>query len=155
MYPAKLKSIRTVGALAALVPAILASSLTSSVSSDKSLSEKDQYLPIPQWLYVCSPYKSFDGMRALDFSRKDHSVRMTEEVSGESRTAAAHSKGTWEADEKAKRVNIDLGSERIRYGYTAVMTSSLDQCILAAGDITSADLRNSWFGGPISTRPLP
>lgn len=115
-------------------------------------------MPIAEWLYVCSPYKSFDGMRALDFSRKDHSVRLTVEVPDETRTAVAHSKGikgVWEADEKAKRVSIDLGSERIRYGYTAIMTSSLDQCILAAGNIASADLRNSWFGGPISVTPLP
>jgi len=155
MYPAKLKSIRTVGASVAIVPAILVSSLTSSVSSNKSLADKDQYLPTAQWLYICSPYKSFDGMRALDFSRNGHSVRMTEEVSGETRTAVTHSNGTWEADEKAKRVSVDLRSERIKYGYIAVMTSSLDQCILAAGDISSADLRNSWFGGPISIRPLP
>ena len=155
MYPAKLKAIWTAGVLAAIVPAILVSSLTSSVSFDKSLADKDQYLPIAQWLYICSPYKSFDGMRALDFSRKGHSVRMTEEVSSETRTAATHSNGTWEADEKAKRVSVDLRSERIKYDYIAVMTSSLDQCILAAGDINSADLRNSWFGGPISIGPSP
>jgi len=153
MYLSKTKSLQIMAASVALL--LAATHLT--LSSDRSSSDGDLSMAIAQWLYICSPFKSFDGYRALYFFPRSHTVTLIEVVSDETRTAVPYPKivgtGTWIGDEKAKRVSVDLGIGHVRFTYAAVMTSNLDQCILAAGTITSANLRNSWFGGPISIEP--
>ena len=52
--------------------------------------------------------------------------------------------GTWSASEESKLVVIELDSTRTEY--VLVVPSDLQQCILAAGTASVADLNNSWFG---------
>jgi hypothetical protein len=113
-------------------------------------------LRVTDWLDHCSPFESLDGMRALEFSINDRSVKMTEAEIGESAVgalAAKHPKitnGTWNADEATKQVvvNFNAGGLSIESSYVLAITFSEDQCILTAGAITSSDLQNSWFGTP-------
>ena len=111
---------------------------------------KARPLSVPQWLDECSPFESLDGTKLLDFSARDNSVKMTEAVDSEKAAGAASAKhpkivrGTWSADESTKQIMVTFNATTSRY--VLLTTFSEDRCILSAGDLSSADLRNSWFG---------
>mgnify|MGYP001289389911 CR=1 FL=1 len=114
------------------------------------LEAKDRVPSISEWLDECSPFESLDGTRSLDFKISDNTVEMTEAVDEEKAAGALLAKhpkvdrGTWSADEATKQVI--LGFDTVKTRYLLVIAFSEDQCILSAGDISSADLRTSWFG---------
>jgi hypothetical protein len=124
--------------------------LASSCNQEKQ--QKSPDFTVPQWLSVCSPFASLDGATTITFRLGDHSVEIAEAI-GDERDRGAFfaknpkiSRGTWTVDEAIKNVNIDLGGVTKRY--TLVVPFSEGQCILSAGAIDAANLRNSWFGEP-------
>lgn len=126
--------------------------LVLMASCDRGKEEKRTDLTIYEWLDVCSPFESFDGARMLEFEIKDRSVKLTEAVGDERAKGALMAdsptvvRGTWSADETTRGIVVDVGGTKATY--TLVIPFSEGECILSAGTISAADLRNSWFGEP-------
>lgn len=113
-------------------------------------STKAPDLTAGEWLDLCTPFESFDAARMLTFQEKDHSVKLAEAVGDERAQGALMARnpvvtqGTWQLDETTKIVTIDLGAGKT--SYKLVMPANASECILVAGEIDSANLRQSWFG---------
>jgi len=118
------------------------------------LETRERVLSISGWLDNCSPFESLDGTRSLDFKISDNTAKMTmatDEESAAGALSAKHPKvanGTWSADQATKQVVLSF--DNVKSHYLLVVAFSQDQCILSAGDVSSADLPNSWFGTPYS-----
>ena len=121
------------------------------------VSVTNQKLLVGEWLYVCSPFKSLDGRRALDFSARGRSVTMIGIFNAVHPTVARPRHvitGTWKAN-SISHITISFRSPHIMDTLDTTMNSSSDECILAAEDASSANLEGLWIGGPLSIKPVP
>ena len=123
-----------------------------STASDQQEQEQEPVKPrtISDLIDDCSPFESFDGVQTLEFDAAAHTVMLREAVGDERKKGALFAEhpqitpGTWNADEAARTVVVDLAS--IPTTYVLVIPPSRPQCILAHGTIGAADIQASWFG---------
>jgi len=87
-------------------------------------------------LYGCSLMQSLDGTRELVLLQ-DHTVELREKA------ASGEQTGTWAFDEARKRYFITLGAQE--KSYTLVQPEDSEVCILARGEMTSANMEESWY----------
>ena len=99
----------------------------------------------------CSPFTSFDGTQELDFDFAKRTITqkgdaVIDGVGGYPDPRLPSTTATFEVNEAARIVTVYWpGGARI---YELVVPSDQGQCILAAGETGSTDLRTSWFGVP-------
>lgn len=105
---------------------------------------------LAEWLDRCSPFESFDGTRDLWFQADDRSVSLVSEPATDQDSARAESKksiaGTWVANEETREIKTNVGGQVDKY--TLILLPNESQCILSDGEISSTNLKNSWFGVP-------
>ena len=99
-------------------------------------------------LISCSDSTSLDGTRRLSVSGNSNATLYEARgPSDRSRDNEAISKeGTWSFDEISKRYLVVLNGETTTY--LLVIPEGGGMCMLIAGDIQSADLRQSYFSSP-------
>jgi hypothetical protein len=92
----------------------------------------------------CSPFYSFSGLESLDFS--GNSVFETRPDPGSQLEPRSQDRrrATFDIDPDNGRVRVFTG--RSRRDYTLVVPTDGDQCVLAAGPASAANLARSWFG---------
>jgi hypothetical protein len=99
-------------------------------------------------LIACSDSTSLDGTRHLFLSENSHATLY--EAHGPSDRRRDHEiiskEGTWSLDEISKRYLVVLNGETTTYLF--VSPESGGMCMLIAGGVQSADLRQSWFSSP-------
>jgi hypothetical protein len=89
---------------------------------------------------------SLDGLKTLDFD-ENHKVSLIEEDKSEDDKSKAQDRntfGTWSYDEHHERFTIIINERWTDYKLVRPEGSNI--CILAAGDVRSANLAESWFG---------
>jgi hypothetical protein len=106
----------------------------------------------------CTPFTSYDGKSALDFSLSNSSVTLqTVRVSPRNKlddvvyTAAdvARITGTFKINESEHVVTVSV--EKIDESFLVIGPSySLQECVLISGTPESANMKASWFGTPPS-----
>jgi hypothetical protein len=112
---------------------------------------------VPGWddLISCSDSTSLDGTRRLSVSENSHATLY--EARGPSDRRKGHEtisrEGTWSFDEISKRYLVVLNGETT--AYLLVSPESGGMCMLIAGEVQSADLRQSWFSSPADDNHEP
>jgi hypothetical protein len=106
-------------------------------------------------LVSCSDSTSLDGTRRLSVSENSHATLY--EAHGPSDRRKGHEtisrEGTWSFDEISKRYLVVLNGETTTY--LLVSPESGGMCMLIAGEVQSADLRQSWFSSPADVNHDP
>jgi hypothetical protein len=111
----------------------------------------------PGWddLISCSEATSLDGTRRLSVSENSHAILY--EAHGPSdrgeRSETISREGTWSFDETSKRYVVVLSGETTTY--LLVSPGNGGMCMLIAGEMQSADLRQSWFSSPADENHEP
>jgi hypothetical protein len=96
--------------------------------------------PVAGWkeLDDCLPMQSLDGTREL-IPAETGAIQ----VRGDKRDDEMPT-GEWTFDEGSKRYLITIGAERVLY--SLVRPKDSEVCILARGELASADMTASWYG---------
>jgi hypothetical protein len=90
----------------------------------------------------CGSLTSFDGTKALDFEH-NHRASLTEK-SDDADKPERKVDGTWSFDPKKELYSVSFGDSPAHYKLVKPEDSSV--CILAPGDVSAVNLRESWFG---------
>jgi hypothetical protein len=101
--------------------------------------------PAAGWeqLDACSPMQSLDGTKELTFL-EDHTVKVVEqEAKTQSALRPSRTAGAWAYDQSTQRYFITL--EQQQKSYTLVQPENSEVCILIYGELTAANMRESWF----------
>jgi hypothetical protein len=91
----------------------------------------------------CGSLTSFDGTKTLDFERS-HKASLTEKASNDADKPERKVDGTWSFDPEKERYTVSFGDSPAHYELVKPEDASV--CILAPGDVSSVNLRESWFG---------
>jgi hypothetical protein len=91
----------------------------------------------------CGSLTSWDGTKTLDFER-NHRASVSEKPSDEADKSERKVDGIWSFDAEKDRYIVAFKDSRVDYELVKPEDSSV--CILAPGDISAANLRESWFG---------
>jgi hypothetical protein len=91
----------------------------------------------------CGSLTSFDGTKTIYFERDDK-LLITEKSSDGDEKSERKITGTWSFDEENERYTVRF--ENTSLDYTLVKPEDSSVCILAPGDISAVNLRESWFG---------
>jgi len=99
-------------------------------------------------LISCSDSTSLDGTRRLSVSGNSNATLYEARGPSDRRrdNEAISKEGTWSFDEISKRYLVVLNGETTTY--LLVIPEGGGMCMLIAGDIQSADLRQSYFSSP-------
>ena len=99
-------------------------------------------------LISCSDSASLDGTRRLSMSENGHATLYESHGSSDRRKdhETTPREGAWSFDEISKRYLVVLNGETTTY--LLVSPESGGMCMLIAGEVQSADLRQSWFSSP-------
>jgi hypothetical protein len=106
-------------------------------------------------LISCSDSTSLDGTRRLSVSENSHAILYEAHRPSDRRRGneTISKEGTWSFDEISKRYLVVLNGETTTY--LLVSPESGGMCMLIAGDVQSADLRQSWFSSPADDNHEP
>jgi hypothetical protein len=106
-------------------------------------------------LISCSDSTSLDGTRRLSVSENSHAILYEAHGPSDRRRGneTISKEGTWSFDEISKRYLLVLNGETTTY--LLVSPEGGGMCMLIAGDVQSADLRQSWFSSPADDNHEP
>ena len=91
----------------------------------------------------CGTLTSFDGTKTIYFERDDKLLITEKSPDGDEKSERKIT-GTWSFDEENERYTVRF--ENTSLDYTLVKPEDSSVCILAPGDISAVNLRESWFG---------
>jgi hypothetical protein len=94
-------------------------------------------------IHACGSLTSFDGTKTLDFERS-HKAHLTEKSSDDAEQPEREVDGAWSFDADNERYTVTFGDSSADYALVKPDDSSV--CVLARGDVSAVNLRESWFG---------
>jgi hypothetical protein len=106
-------------------------------------------------LISCSDSTSLDGTRRLSVSENNNAILYEARGPSDRRrdNETISKEGTWSFDEISKKYLIVLNGETTTY--LLVIPEGGGMCMLIAGDVQSADLRQSYFSSPADENHEP
>jgi hypothetical protein len=96
-------------------------------------------------LWSCGDVVSLDGTKELGFSADQRAI-MYDMAKRNERGKYLKVEGTWSFDETTKLYTVTLNGESVVY---SIAEPAGGNCMLVNGDLSAANLRESWFPKPL------